>query len=86
MYLCSTQLALSVDHDSYAFIFGFNTFIALAMQSVLTIVVADERGLDLGVRTQVTMCSRVSEMRGIVSNFSAVVKERLLPYLVYLCR
>ena len=48
-----TQLALNVDHESYAFIFGFNTFIALVMQSILTIVVADQRGLDLGVRTQV---------------------------------
>ena len=49
----STQLALSVDHESYAFIFGFNTFIALALQSILTLIVADERGLNLDIRTQV---------------------------------
>ena len=50
---CRTQLALNVNHESYAFIFGFNTFIALVMQSILTLVVADKQGLDLGVRTQV---------------------------------
>ena len=48
-----TQLALNVNHESYAFIFGFNTFIALVMQSILTLVVADKRGLALEVRTQV---------------------------------
>ncbi len=50
---CSTQLALQVDHKSYALIFGFNTFLALLLQTILTLVVADERGLALPIPTQV---------------------------------
>ena len=50
----STQLALRVDHNSYAFIFGFNTFLALVFQTIFTVVVADEHGLDLPIRTQVS--------------------------------
>ena len=55
MCLCSAQLALRVDHESYALIFGFNTFLALIIQTILTLTVADEHGLDLDVRTQVRM-------------------------------
>lgn len=49
----STQLALRVEHSSYALIFGFNTFLALILQTILTLVVADKHGLDLPIRTQV---------------------------------
>ena len=49
----SVQLAHAVDHDSYALIFGFNTFIALLLMTGLTFVVADEHGLDLDIRKQV---------------------------------
>lgn len=47
------QLAHAVDHDGYALIFGFNTFIALLLMTGLTFVVADEHGLDLDIRKQV---------------------------------
>ncbi len=50
----STQVALSVDHESYALIFGFNYFMALVLQTILTLIVADEHGLNLDIRTQVT--------------------------------
>lgn len=49
----SAQLALQVDHNSYALIFGFNTFLALILQTILTLVVADEIGLNLPIKTQV---------------------------------
>ena len=49
----SAQLALNVDNESYALIFGFNTFIALVFETILTLVVSDKHGLDLDVRTQV---------------------------------
>lgn len=42
-----------MDHESYALIFGFNYFIALVLQTILTFVVADEHGLNLDIRTQV---------------------------------
>lgn len=50
--IASTQLAYAITHDSYALIFGINTFIALVLQSFLTLAVSDEHGLDLGIRTQ----------------------------------
>ena len=51
--LFSLQVALNVDEHVYALIFGWNTFVALALQSIMTLVVTDERGLDLKIRTQV---------------------------------
>ncbi|KAL3101030.1 hypothetical protein niasHS_001490 [Heterodera schachtii] len=38
--------------ESYGLVFGVNSFVATLMQSVLTIVVTDERGLGLRVRPQ----------------------------------
>ncbi len=75
---CRTQLALNVNHESYAFIFGFNTFIALVMQSILTLVVADQRGLDLGVRTQVSNCM---SSRGRLL-YSKIVTINIYRYLI----
>lgn len=50
--VASFQVALNVDEHAYALIFGWNTFVALALQSIMTIVVADKRGLDLDIRNQ----------------------------------
>nr|CAD2198246.1 unnamed protein product [Meloidogyne enterolobii] len=38
--------------ESYGLVFGVNSFIALCLQSLLTVVVTDERGLGLKVRQQ----------------------------------
>ena len=53
LFCFSFQVALNVDEHAYALIFGWNTFVALALQSILTIVVADKRGLNLDIRVQV---------------------------------
>ena len=58
LFSFSFQVALNVDEHAYALIFGWNTFVALALQSIMTIVVADKRGLDLDIRIQVR-CSGV---------------------------
>ena len=55
----SAQLALQVDHKSYALIFGFNTFLALILQTILTLAVADEHGLALSVKKQVRHCYKL---------------------------
>ena len=47
------NLARKLKTDSFGLVFGFNTFVALGLQTVLTIVVADHRGLHLYIRTQV---------------------------------
>ena len=50
----SSQIAFNVDYGNFALIFGFNSFIALAMQSLLTFIVVDGNGpLELDVKTQV---------------------------------
>lgn len=50
--VASYQIALYVELKGYALIFGWNTFIALAMQSLLTFIVTDKNGLDLDIRKQ----------------------------------
>ncbi|KAH7695701.1 reduced folate carrier [Aphelenchoides avenae] len=50
--VASNIIASQLNSASYSLIFGFNTFLALLFQSVLTFTVADERGLALDIRTQ----------------------------------
>jgi len=56
MIFCfSSQIAFNVDYGNFALIFGFNTFIALGMQSLLTFVLVDKNGpLVLKVTSQVS--------------------------------
>jgi thiamine transporter 2/3 len=49
----SFEIASNISQDSYGLVFGFNTFLALAFQTVLTFVVADSAGLALNPRDQV---------------------------------
>uniref|UniRef100_UPI0037E81E3B thiamine transporter 1 n=1 Tax=Semicossyphus pulcher TaxID=241346 RepID=UPI0037E81E3B len=46
------QIAASLNMQRYALVFGVNTFIALLLQSLLTVVVVDSAGLGLDVFTQ----------------------------------
>lgn len=48
----SSQIAIHIDYESYGLIFGFNTLIALVLQTVLTAIV--NSWLKLYVRTQVS--------------------------------
>lgn len=48
----SAEVAQKIREDSYALIFGINTFVALAIQTILTLIVADDVGLALGERSQ----------------------------------
>lgn len=41
----------------YALVFGVNTFMALLLQSLLTVVVVDSAGLGLDIFTQVSWCN-----------------------------
>ena len=53
----SFQVALHVGEQAFALIFGWNMFVALALQSIMTLVVTDKRGLDLEIHTQVLFAS-----------------------------
>ncbi|CAI9729233.1 folate transporter 1-like isoform X1 [Octopus vulgaris] len=50
--IATYQIATFLDTQSYALVFGFNTFLALVLETTLTIIVVDKRGLNLDIRTQ----------------------------------
>uniref|UniRef100_A0A0N5ASR5 Thiamine transporter 2 n=1 Tax=Syphacia muris TaxID=451379 RepID=A0A0N5ASR5_9BILA len=50
----SANIASHLNRASYGLVLGWNTFIALLLQTILTLVVADEHGLNLDIRTQQT--------------------------------
>lgn len=52
------QIAASLSIHRYALVFGVNSFIALLLQSLLTVVVVDSAGLGLDVFTQVRKYTR----------------------------
>jgi len=57
--------------ESYGLVFGVNSFIALCLQSLLTVVITDERGLGLKVRQQV------------LENLNLILKFYFFKYLIY---
>ncbi|CAO2625202.1 Thiamine transporter 2 [Lemmus lemmus] len=46
------QIAVNLSVERYALVFGIDTFIALVIQAIMTVIVADQRGLHLPVTTQ----------------------------------
>ncbi|KAM5267059.1 thiamine transporter 2 isoform 3-T4 [Hipposideros larvatus] len=46
------QIAVNLSVERYALVFGINTFIALVIQTIITIIVVDQRGLNLPIRIQ----------------------------------
>lgn len=51
-YFLSFQIAANLSMERYALVFGVNTFIALALQTLLTLIVVDASGLGLEITTQ----------------------------------
>uniref|UniRef100_A0A8C0HGC7 Solute carrier family 19 member 3 n=1 Tax=Chelonoidis abingdonii TaxID=106734 RepID=A0A8C0HGC7_CHEAB len=47
------QIAVNLSMERYALMFGFNNFVALVIQTIITVVVVDSRGLGLKIVTQV---------------------------------
>ncbi|KAJ7407895.1 Thiamine transporter 1 [Pitangus sulphuratus] len=50
--IATFQIATNLSVERYALVFGVNTFIALALQTVLTLIVVDANGLGLDIFTQ----------------------------------
>ncbi|XP_009323345.1 PREDICTED: thiamine transporter 2-like [Pygoscelis adeliae] len=50
--IATFQIAVSLSMERYALMFGFNNFVALAIQTILTVVVVDSKGLGLDISTQ----------------------------------
>ncbi|KAM4836560.1 thiamine transporter 2 isoform 2-T2 [Thomomys bottae] len=52
------QIAINLSMERYALVFGINTFLALVIQTVMTVIVVDQRGLNLPVRIQMAISYR----------------------------
>ncbi|XP_037764660.1 thiamine transporter 1 isoform X3 [Chelonia mydas] len=50
--IATFQIATNLNMERYALVFGINTFIALALQTLLTLIVVDSSGLGLNIFTQ----------------------------------
>ncbi|KFO99836.1 Thiamine transporter 2, partial [Calypte anna] len=50
--IATFQIAVNLSMERYALMFGFNNFVALAIQTILTLVVVDSKGLGLDISTQ----------------------------------
>ncbi|XP_012556538.2 thiamine transporter 1 isoform X1 [Hydra vulgaris] len=50
--ISSFRVAVNVETSGYGLIFAFNTLVAKALESLLTFIIVDRKGLDLNQRTQ----------------------------------
>ncbi|XP_058668186.1 thiamine transporter 2-like [Ammospiza caudacuta] len=50
--IATFQIAINLSMERYALMFGFNNFVALVIQTILTVVVVDSGGLGLDISTQ----------------------------------
>ncbi|XP_065661127.1 thiamine transporter 1 isoform X3 [Hydra vulgaris] len=50
--ISSFRVAVNVETSGYGLIFAFNTLVAKALESLLTFIIVDKKGLDLNQRTQ----------------------------------
>ncbi|XP_043283991.1 thiamine transporter 1 isoform X2 [Venturia canescens] len=64
--VASFEVAKSLSDDSYGLVFGINTLLALALQSLLTFIVVGDTFFDLGVRTQFKIYSGYFVILGAV--------------------
>jgi len=55
LHFFSCEVAKNIPPDSYALVFGVNTFMSLLLQTCLTVVFNSPIGLMLGIRTQVKL-------------------------------
>uniref|UniRef100_A0A915BEA1 Battenin n=2 Tax=Parascaris univalens TaxID=6257 RepID=A0A915BEA1_PARUN len=60
------NLARKMIEESYGLVFGLNTFIALAMQTALTLTVSDKRGLGMNVRNQYLVYAGCHVVIGVI--------------------
>ena len=54
------QIAVNLSVERYALVFGMNTFVALVIQTIMTVIVVDQKGLNLPISIQVSCRIAVS--------------------------
>lgn len=70
----SASVAKQLHEDSFAFIFGINTLIALTFQTILTVVLVSEQGLELDQRTHYRVLSGYFIVLGAIYATTSVGK------------
>ncbi|KAM9327470.1 thiamine transporter 1 [Pholidichthys leucotaenia] len=68
------QIAASLNMQRYALVFGVNTFVALLLQSLLTLIVVDSAGLGLDVFTQFIIYSAYFAAISLIFLFAGLYK------------
>uniref|UniRef100_A0A673V4F5 Solute carrier family 19 member 3 n=1 Tax=Suricata suricatta TaxID=37032 RepID=A0A673V4F5_SURSU len=63
IYKIIFYIAVNLSVERYALVFGINTFVALVIQTVMTVIVVDNQGLGLPVNVQVSIYFRADEQR-----------------------
>ncbi|KAM9274938.1 LOW QUALITY PROTEIN: thiamine transporter 2-like [Cariama cristata] len=63
--IATFQIAVNLSMERYALMFGFNNFVALVIQTVLTVVVVDSKGLGLDISTQFLVYCSFTFIAGI---------------------
>ena len=68
----SAEVAERISEDSHGFIFGLNTFMALCIQTTLTLVVNDRVGLSLNTRSKSLVYGGYYTFLGLAFSFVAL--------------
>lgn len=73
--VASSELASSLEEDSFALVFGFNTFVGLLLQCILTFVVVSEKAnLNLNVFQQFSVYAFYFIVIGIVYSIAVILQ------------
>lgn len=74
--VANAEVAKHLNDDSCGLIFGVNTFVALVLQTVLTVIVVDEVGLALLIRTQFLVYGGYYVVLGVIFGCMSVFTLR----------
>uniref|UniRef100_A0A0R3RNY8 7TM_GPCR_Srx domain-containing protein n=1 Tax=Elaeophora elaphi TaxID=1147741 RepID=A0A0R3RNY8_9BILA len=72
------NLAKKMVSESYGLIFGLNSFVALILQALLTMIVVDKRGFGMKVRSQVSFPSIYFAPKIFVNGLSLAISGRYM--------
>uniref|UniRef100_A0A1I7SG87 Thiamine transporter 2 n=2 Tax=Bursaphelenchus xylophilus TaxID=6326 RepID=A0A1I7SG87_BURXY len=75
----STTIAAQLQSSKYSLIFGFNTFVALFLQTALTFAVADKHGMNLPIITQFYVYSGYFAVLALLFVPFAIFQKRFIP-------
>jgi thiamine transporter 2/3 len=80
--IASSQIAVHVDYESYGLIFGFNTFIALVLQTILTLIL--ETWLNVSIRLQFIIYGGYYYILTLIFIFAGVYKLSVIGWITSL--